>query len=154
MPLYEKVPLYEDLIEKKQKYIDAYLTHGDKVQAFLDAGYKGNNRTLRSNSYKLYRELQPVILVEIEKRIGKDAILALKTIRDLMIGGHSEAVRLAAAKDYLSRAGMDKPTESNLNLTDARAATDTEIDEQIKVFLKKASDASADDAGADATTKH
>jgi hypothetical protein len=134
----KKILTYETLNAKKQAYVDAYLKHGDKYAAYLDAGYKPSKRSYRSNAYQMYRELQGVIYAEIDKRIGSGAITALSAIKELMQTAESEIVRLSAAKDYLQRAGYDKLVETKLTVEDFRGVQDKDIKEEIEALLGKA----------------
>lgn len=129
---------YEDLIPKKQAFVDAYLDSGDRDDAYLKAGYKPGKRSHRVNARALFLELQYVIKEEIDKRIGRGAVMALKIIREIMEDEkQTGTVRLQAAKDYLSRAGYDKPAESNLNINDMRDIKDDELQQEVDALLAK-----------------
>ena len=129
---------YDDLIPKKQAFVDAYLKTGDRDVSYVTAGYKPSPRSLKANARKLYIELQPIIQIEMEKRIGSGAVLALSVIFNLMQSAESESVKLAAAKDYLQRAGYDKPIEQKVIFEDLRSLAESEVDTEIAELMAKA----------------
>lgn len=128
---------YEDLAPRKQKFVDMYLKHGDRNEAYRLAGYSIQGRGWRANARKMYLELTGIIQERIDLKIGQGAILAMEIVSQLMQDDTvSPAVRLNAAKDYLQRAGYDKPAETNVNVNDARALKDEELDAEIETLLK------------------
>lgn len=130
---------YEDLPSKQQAFIDRYLVHGDRDRAYVEAGYKPGRRSLKPAAYALYRKLQDTIQVEIDKRIGRHAVLALAIVKQLMEDEKQPgSVRLNAAKDYLNRAGYDKPVESRVTIDDLRDVDNDEVNDEIQALLKKA----------------
>lgn len=128
---------YDDLIDKHQKFVDAYLETADRVEAYLAAGYSPSKKTLRNAATNLYHKLAPIIKDEMDKRIGTGAVMALRVIRELMEHASSETVRLQAAKDYLTRAGFDKPVQTELTVNDSRDKTNAELQAEIQELLAK-----------------
>lgn len=138
-PIYGTKLKYEELTPRKQRYIDLYLKSGDKYKSYTDAGYNPSARTLRANAYKLYRELEPVIRAQIDKKIGKGAIMALNIVEELMLDPKQPgSVRYQCAKDYLNRAGYDQPTETKLTIDDLRGVEDQDLKSEIEELIGKA----------------
>jgi hypothetical protein len=109
--------------------------NGDRNAAYLKAGFSGTPKTCNSNAYKLFRQLQNIIQEQIEKKIGRGAIKALSVIEELMDNSDSDTVKLAAAKDYLSRAGYDVPVESRVRV---EKVDDSSLEDDIQELLDKA----------------
>ena len=128
---------YDELKNSKQLFVDKYLELGDRNEAYLAAGYSVEGRGWKANARKMFLELESIIKERIDLRIGEGSILALGVIREIMEDKNvSPAVRLNAAKDYLQRAGYDKPIETTLNINSLDKASDEEIDAEIQTLLK------------------
>lgn len=128
---------YDDLNKRKQLFVDAYLKTADRLESLYAAGYKPTPRNARAQANKLYYELAPIIREEMDRRIGTGAVLALQVIRELMESATSETVKLAAAKDYLTRAGLDKPIKTELEVSDLRDKQDAELQSELAELLTK-----------------
>lgn len=129
---------YETLTEKKRKFIDRYLETGDRNEAYLFAGYSPSRKSHRANARLLYIELHEIIQSRIESKIGEGAVTALNVILDMMQNSSSDAVRLQCAKDYLWRAGYDKPIESKITIDDLRDLDDSALADEIKALVTAA----------------
>lgn len=128
---------YDDLSDKKQKFIDEYIRTASRDDAYKDSGYSIVGRGWKANARKLYFELFECIKQRIDDRIGAGAIIALSIVKEIMEDTTvSPAVRLNAAKDYLQRAGYDKPVETNINLNDNTKKTDEQIQQEIRALMQ------------------
>lgn len=141
---------YDELTKKKQEFIDQHLKTGDRDEAYRLAGYSIKGRSWKCNARNLFMELSPVIKDRIELRFGGGAILAMNIVQEIMEDKKvSPAVRLNAAKDYLTRAGYDKPQETTVLVKDKR--THKQIDNEIADILGAQS---ADNSGETPEVKH
>ena len=132
------VLLYDELSKRHRAYVDAFIQCGDKIEAYTLAGFTGQTSSARTNAVRLHRKLADVIEARVEDRIGTGAMMALNVIQTLMVSAESEAVKLAAAKDYLTRAGRDLPQVSKHLIDDTRDTTTQDIDQEILAILKQA----------------
>lgn len=107
----KKAKTFDELAPKRRKFIDLYIKYGDHIQAHIDAGFNSSDRTRAMHARRLRMDLEPFITERVEQKIGSGAVRAFNVIEDLMMKAKSEQVKLAAAKDLLSRAGYDKPQE-------------------------------------------
>lgn len=145
---------YDELTKKKQAFIDQYLILGDRDLAYKEAGYSIQGRGWKYNARNLFFELNMVIQERIDLKIGEGAVMALKIVRDIMEDKEiSAAVRLNAAKDYLARAGYDKPQVTDVNVNDKRSSK--EIDTELADILgRQPGGQDADNSGTAPEVKH
>ena len=128
---------YEDLAPKRQKFVDSYLVTGDRNDAYREAGYSIEGRGWRANARKMYLELTSIIQDRIDLKISQGAIIAMRIVSEIMQDPTvSSAVRLNAAKDYLQRAGYDKPQETNISVSDTREIKDEDLQAEIETLLR------------------
>lgn len=141
---------YDDLTDKQTKYVDNYLKTGTRNEAYRLAGFSIEGRGWKAQARKLFFQLQKIIQERIELKFGQGAILAMNIVQEIMQDDKvSAAVRLNAAKDFLSRAGYDRPLESRVQVTDKRSKE--EIDRELADMIEGAN---ADKPGAVSQAKH
>ena len=73
----------DKLTPKQQKWIDEYIKCDDYTTASRNAGYKGNNNTLRGMGYQNSIKFKKILnerRKEISKRIDNDGIAELEDI--------------------------------------------------------------------------
>jgi hypothetical protein len=109
-PVLVPIPLVK-LSKKHREFIKSFVRSGNDLQAYLEsyketAGAKSKARKLRSRlAVYIDQELQEYIK-------GTDlAIMAVQVVGDLARNSASDATRLQAAKDILSRGGHDVEKE-------------------------------------------
>ena len=128
---------FDDLTDKQQKFVDSYLRNGDKFVAYEEAGFSMSTRGWKAAASKLFRQMADVIRDRIDQKIGEDAMVALSIVRELMVSPDvSPAVRLNAAKDYLSRAGYDKVETQRIEIDDKRNLSDDDLDKELNALLQ------------------
>lgn len=127
---------YEQLTNRRQKFVDLMVDGMSRSEAYLAAGFSGSPHTCRANARKLFFELQFILHDRIQTRIEDGGILGLKVIKELMLNSKSDAVRLAAAKDSLARAGYDVPIEQVFTVKEERS--DEDIKAELDDLLTKA----------------
>ena len=107
------VVIQEKPLSKKHKlFIAEFVATGDDLQAWENAGYKVD-RTSKNKARKLRTRLASHIEQALVTYIKSTdlAIMAVAVVADLAKDAGSDAVRLAAAKDILSRGGHDVEKE-------------------------------------------
>ena len=127
---------FEELTNKEQKYIDLYLELGDRYLAYEQSGYSTKGRGWKVNARKKFIQLGPIIEERLDMKVGEGALLAFGVIKSLMKNSDSDAVRLKAAQDYLTRAGHDTIITKRIEITDDRPLTDKELDGEIAELMK------------------
>lgn len=95
-----------ELPKQRATFVAHYVETGDHVGAARHAGYKRPHE----QGPRLRKELQDHIAHATRERMGNAAPKALQTLIDLSTSARSEAVKLAAAKDLMDRAGY-KPAD-------------------------------------------
>ena len=130
---YHKITPKRTLSNKEQIYIAHFIVNGDKKAAYAYAGYKMNGKGTNANMNAFHRNLYGNIERALKERIGEHVPEALNAVRNLMLDTEvSDAVRLNAAKDLLSRGGTDATTRSEVETTTKISdLIDEEIDTQI-----------------------
>lgn len=126
-------PIPLDHLPKKQiRFLELYARLGDAKEAYLQAGYRDSIRT-KANARKLLLELseyvEPMVAAYIQST--DITIMAFSQIKNLAANADSEAIRLQAAKEILSRQGWDQPKEVTVN-HNYRNMSDEDIDRKIK----------------------
>lgn len=134
MPAPRPALKYDDLNAKQRKYVREFIKTADRNASYKAAGYA----PARANALRLHRRVSDIIESEVQKKIQTGAIIALNVVQGLMENATSEAVKLAAAKDYLTRAGKDTPVESEVRVLDSRKETDKELEDELGSLLDKA----------------
>ena len=107
------VVIQEKPLSKKHKlFIAEFVATGDDLQAWENAGYKVD-RASKNKARKLRTRLASHIEQALAAYIKSTdlAIMAVAVVADLAKDAGSDAVRLAAAKDILSRGGHDVEKE-------------------------------------------
>lgn len=124
---------FEKLAKKQQNFVLEFVRCGDAKKAYLAAGYNPAPNTVASKAGALRRELIAYISDKLSEYVTSTdmAALAIANIRDLMTDSDSDAVRLSAAKEILSRGGWDLPKEVTVN-HNVKHLSDAEIDARIK----------------------
>lgn len=118
--------------DKQEKFIEEYCRTGNATQSAIYAGY--SEKSAVQAGYRLKTQFSEEI-VERTRRIVLDMVpSSLGAIKDLVERGESEAVRLAAAKDVLDRAGM-KPVEK-IETTNIEQMSDEEIQRRIDALTR------------------
>ncbi len=128
---------FDDLPDKQQKFIDAYLDLGSRDEAYRKSGYSIQGRGWKANARAMFLKLEEVIEERVESRIGEGALMALSVVKDLMMNASSEAIRLKAAQDYLQRGGRDRIKEIKHVHTKEQELTDKELDAEIATLNGK-----------------
>jgi phage terminase small subunit len=132
--------LYNDLSRRHKHFVEHYVRTGDEAAAYLAAGYRDTKRT-NASARSLKLELARFIDEALGDYVQSTdiAVMAINQVRSLAESADSEAIRLQAAKELLSRGGWDKPKEVTVhhnhnNMTNE--AIDTRIEElQKKLFI-------------------
>jgi phage terminase small subunit len=124
---------FDKLPKKQQAFVEHFVRCGDAKEAYLAAGYTPSPNLLAPKAGTMRREL----IAYISEKLGEYvtsvdmAALAVNNIRDLMANSPSDAVRLAAAKEILSRGGWDIPKEVTIN-HNVKHLSDEEIEVRIR----------------------
>ena len=136
MTEFSKNKCYEDLVRKQQKFIDIWIMGGkdcdgetidpgDRVGAYIGAGYSDNPKHRARNARALFYLLHHIIVAEIENRCTGGVPKAMKKLDHLLDHAKSETVQFNVARDILDRAGMgakykqEAETETPNMITDA-----------------------------------
>ena len=125
------------LSKKKQRFVDAYIETNDDIEALKLAGYAWESRSAKNKARKLRTELA----VHLEKALRTyikstdRSLRALHVVEGLMTAD-SEAVALNAAKDVLSRAGLDAKEEVSEE-TPLQKLTNKSLDVRILELMAK-----------------
>lgn len=101
---------------RKRKFVEEYARRGDEHAAYLAAGYKESNlskRKARAMARELSKEISEAVSAFASS--NEMAVLGLKTLRELAMESESDAVRLNAAKEILTRTLPEAPKEVNFN---------------------------------------
>lgn len=122
---------FNELPKRKKDFVREYVRCGDELQAYLAVGYK-ESRLSKNKARELKKELGRFIADEVKNYASSTdmAILALNRLADLADNADSDAVKLQASKEILSRCGLDAPKEVNINHT-TKNLTDEEIDKRL-----------------------
>jgi len=125
------------LSKKKQRFIDAYIETNDDLKALEIAGYAWESRSAKNKARKLRTELA----VHLEKALrvyikSTDRSLRALHVVEHLMDADSEAVALNAAKDVLSRAGLD-PKEEVSEETPIQKLTNKSLDVRILELMDK-----------------
>jgi len=130
--------VFDDLLDKQQKFIDMYLDLGDRNEAYRKAGYSVEGRAWKANARAMFLKFEAIIEARVETRIGEGALLALTVIQELMEDPNCPpAVRLKCAQDYLKRGGRDRDPEVKVVHTKESAMSDKELDAEITALQGK-----------------
>lgn len=126
---------FESLPKKQQAFVEEFVRCGDAKEAYIRAGYSRDSHLVANNASKLRRELIAYISEKLSEYVTSTdmAALAINNIRDLMVTSTSDAVRLSAAKEILSRGGWDIPKEVTIN-HNVKHLSDEEIDARIRTL--------------------
>lgn len=126
---------FEKLSKKQQAFIEEFVRCGDAKEAYLKAGYSPSSNLIAKQASKMRRELIAYISEKLSEYVTSTdmAALAINNIRELMVSSTSDAVRLSAAKEILSRGGWDIPKEVTIN-HNVKHLSDEEIDARIKAL--------------------
>lgn len=130
---------FKDLTKRHRDFVKNYLKCGDAYQAYIAAGYKAG-RPARKNARLMQMQLQDHIheQLALKARGAEMGILGLNCIADLAQTAESEAVRLNAAKELLSRAIPEEAKEVHHHHTSDKASlSDTELLERIQKLQDK-----------------
>jgi hypothetical protein len=105
-----EVALAKNFTPLQKAFIGAYLAHGDKERAAIDAGYSAD--TANSIAYNLLR--QPAIIAAVQIGIAHDlaigAVKANRVLQDFVADEKlDKRLRYACAKTILDRAGHIAP---------------------------------------------
>lgn len=129
LPRADKLPA---ITKRRQAFVDQLVLLGDPVAAYLAAGYKDAGKHNRWKARELQKLLKTHIDVAFRDHLTStdQAMRAYASIDGLAVGASSEAVRLQAAKDVMTRAGYDRPTEVTVN-HNHRNLSDEEIEARM-----------------------
>lgn len=131
------------LTNKQLRFVDEYVKDYNATQAAIRAGY--SERTASTSGYrntnndeilKKIKQRQDEIREQLQQQFSSDAVVARKIMFDIMRDeGAMENVRLAAAKDFLDRAGYKPVDKKETSITG-----NLDIEERSKLFNKYLSD--------------
>jgi hypothetical protein len=132
------VVIQEKPLSKKHKlFIAEFVATGDDLQAWENAGYKVD-RASKNKARKLRTRLASHIEQALAAYIKSTdlAIMAVAVVADLAKDAGSDAVRLAAAKDILSRGGHDVEKEVTIK-HETKNLTNEQIDARLLELQNK-----------------
>jgi hypothetical protein len=128
-PVLIPTPLVK-LSKKHRGFISSFVRSGDDLQAYLEfykdtAGAKAKARKLRTRlAVYIDQELQEYIK-------GTDlAIMAVQVVKELALESASDATKLSAAKDLLTRGGFDVEKEVTIK-HETRDMSNAAIDKRL-----------------------
>lgn len=103
---------FESLPKRQREFVEEYAKTGDAKKAYLAVGYR-DSHTATNKARELKLQLTPYIAERVRARAASNemAILGLAVLEELALGADSEAVRLNAAKELLSRTIPEAPKE-------------------------------------------
>jgi phage terminase small subunit len=109
---------------------------GNGSQAARDAGYSKHPGSSRVTAHRLLQlpRIRSRIHQLTSERLAVDAAVARRVLYDLALNAKSEQVRLYAAKDILSRAGV-RPAESAVHYSDVDQLSEVELRDKILTLL-------------------
>ena len=128
-PVLVPVPLVK-LSKKHRGFIESFVRSGDDLAAYLEH-YKETMGS-KSKARKLRTRLAVYIDQELQEYIkGTDlAIMAVQVVADLAQSSASDATKLQAAKDILSRGGHDVEKEVTIK-HETRDMSNAAIDKRL-----------------------
>ncbi len=123
---------FNELPKRKREFVKEYVRCGDELKAYIAVGYK-ESRLSKNKARELKKELSRFIAEEVKNYASSTdmAILALNRLADLAENADSDAVKLQASKEILSRCGLDAPREVNIN-HNVKNLTDEELDKRLE----------------------
>lgn len=129
---------FEKLPKRKRKFVEEFAKTGDSIKAYLAAGYANNVNNLR-RARTLHKELTPYIQNAISERMSSDsmAVMGFNVICDLAENGDSEHIRLAAAKEILTRTGYDAPKEMTVHHNHTHNLSHQEVERRIEQIKRE-----------------
>ncbi|MDT8900920.1 terminase small subunit [Anaeroselena agilis] len=112
----------KDLTPKQEKFVEAYIEHGNATEAVIQAGYDVKDRTV-AKAVGCENLTKPYLSREVERRkeellekMRYHAIDALNCLVDTINDDAApRAVRVQASRDLLDRVGLG--AEQNINIT-------------------------------------
>lgn len=128
---------YEELSKRHKGFVEHYVRTGDEVEAYLKVGYRDTRRT-KALARKLKLELARFIDIGLAEYVKSTdlAVLAVGQIKNLAKDADSEAIRLQASKELLTRGGWDQPKEVTVHHNHQNMTNDA-IDKRIKDLQDK-----------------
>lgn len=117
--------------------METYVRTGDARAAYVSVGY-ADSRASMKNAKDLRIKLSPYVDEALGNYVtGTDmAILAVRQIALLSAEADSEAIRLAASKEMLSRGGWDTPQAVERPI-ESKVLTNAELDQQIAIVHER-----------------
>ena len=127
----ERAP-YAHLPRRHREFIEHVVHTGDPHEAYLAVGYK-DDRNSKTKARALRMKLHSYVEEAMTARMQSVDMCAMAyaNIVDLAKSASSEAIKLQAAKEILSRGGFDTPKEVTIN-HNHRNLTNEQIDARIK----------------------
>lgn len=127
---------FNELPKRNQEFVKEYVRCGDELKAYIAVGYK-ESRLSKQKARELKKQLSRFIADEVKNYASSTdmAILALNRLADLAENSDSDAVKLQASKEILTRCGLDAPKEVTINHT-TKNLTDEEIDKRLAKLSK------------------
>ena len=116
--------------ERISKYVEVWVTSGNKTEAYEAAGYAS---ATPSNAYNFHKQHHEKITREAAMHLCGHVPLALKTLTDIMVNGKSETARTKCAIEVLDRAGLDKTTKIQIGNEEPKSQEDLQA--QLKSLL-------------------
>lgn len=134
--VYQPPKKLEDYPKRQRDFVKEYVKCGDAYKALIKVGYKDGSGA-RNKASQLKREMARFIQEEVGNYAASTemAILGLKTLRQLAEEG-SDAVKLNAAKEILSRTLPEGPKEVTVNHKHSNM-TEEEVDKRLKVLANQ-----------------
>jgi len=107
-----------------ERWLAAYLEHGDALKAVDDAGYQCSTpHSRRCTAYRLKKRHADAILDDARQKIKEFAPIAIKQLGELALNSEQDSVKATASKALCSYAGLD------VQITEHRQ--DSRTDEQL-----------------------
>jgi len=100
--------------DMENKFIEAYIEHGDGVRAVIEAGY--SERSAQVIASQLKRKLAVDINKGLNDKLRNGSAFMLGVVFNLAKESDSDDIKLKAAKDWLDRSGY-KPIDRHADVT-------------------------------------
>jgi phage terminase small subunit len=134
-PTITKQKKFSDLSDKRRKFVFLRARGRSPIEAYEEAGFSTEGARWSNTAYLYNRELALHIRAKITESIGTYAVEAIDVVHEIMVDVEENSnVRLACAKEMMSRAWGDNIMQ--VNLSDERTKTVKDLDAEITALLE------------------
>jgi hypothetical protein len=103
-------------VEKRERFIEAYVRHGNAAQAARDAGVPSKGARVTAHRWLRDPRVAQSVRQEVDRVIADYGPMAVKVLADLMLDPDvPPQVRAGCARDLLDRAGHIPPKRMDVS---------------------------------------